>query len=70
MESGAAGRALAKIASGPDPLEVANGATQHMFIVNPLKKVGGGSARINRLRELTGERPLGGSEMRALARLP
>lgn len=29
-------RALQKIASDPDPLEVANRATQHMYIVNPL----------------------------------
>ena len=35
--------ALRKIASDPDPLEVANRATQHMYIVNPLKLSGGGS---------------------------
>jgi heat shock protein HtpX len=34
-------RALASIAADPEPLAVANGATQHMYIVNPLKKVGG-----------------------------
>jgi heat shock protein HtpX len=72
-------RALARIASDPEPLQVANGATQHMYIVNPLKKLGDGSAlfsthppivdRINRLRQLTGEAPLGASEMRALAGL-
>ena len=72
-------RALATIASDPEPLAVANGATQHMYIVNPLKKTGGGSTlfsthppivdRINRLRELTGERPLRQSEMRGLAGL-
>ena len=60
-------RALAKIASDPEPLAVANGATQHMYIVNPLKKAGGASAlfsthppivaRINRLRQLTGDAP-------------
>ena len=72
-------RALQKIASDPEPLEVANGATQHMYIVNPLKKSGGGSAlfsthppivdRINRLRQLTGERPLGAVAVGALAGL-
>ena len=72
-------RALEKIASDPEPLAVANGATQHMYIVNPLKKVGGGSAlfsthprivdRINRLRRLTGERPLEASAIGALAGL-
>ena len=72
-------RALAKIASDPEPLAVANGATQHLYIVNPLKKVGGGSAlfsthppivdRINRIRQLTGERPLGAAAVGALAGL-
>ena len=60
--------ALAKLASAREPLRSANGATQHLYIVNPLKKLGGGSAlfsthpaivdRINRLRQLTGEQPL------------
>jgi heat shock protein HtpX len=72
-------RALAAIASDPEPLAVANGATQHMYIVNPLKKVGGGSAlfsthppivdRINRLRELTGNAPLDRRGVSALAGL-
>ncbi len=71
--------ALAKIASEPEPLAVANGATQHMYIVNPLKRFGGASAlfsthppivdRINRLRQLTGERPLGSRAVAALAGL-
>jgi heat shock protein HtpX len=56
--------ALAKLASDNEPLHSVNGATQHLYIVNPLKKLGGGSAlflthppivdRINRLRQLTG----------------
>jgi heat shock protein HtpX len=61
--------ALAKISSDPTPLHSVNGATQHLYIVNPLKKLGGGSSnlfsthppileRINRLRQLTGEAPL------------
>jgi len=72
-------RALAKIASDPEPLDVANGATQHMYIVNPLKKAKGGSGlfsthppiadRINRLRQLTGEAPLAGRAAASLAAL-
>jgi heat shock protein HtpX len=34
-------RALQKIASDPEPLEVANRATQHMYIINPLRGGGG-----------------------------
>jgi heat shock protein HtpX len=34
---GALASALEKIAADPDPLEVANRATQHLYIVNPLK---------------------------------
>ena len=34
--------ALEKIASDRDPLEVANKATAHLYIVNPLKEHGGG----------------------------
>jgi heat shock protein HtpX len=72
-------RALAAISSDPAPLEVANGATQHMYIVNPLKKFGGTSAlfsthppivdRINRLRQLTGDAPLDRGAVTALASL-
>jgi heat shock protein HtpX len=71
--------ALAKISADPDPLEAANGATQHLYIVNPLKKLGGGSSlfsthppivdRINRLRQLTGEGPMTPPELRSLAGL-
>ncbi|MDI6846396.1 MAG: zinc metalloprotease HtpX [Candidatus Saccharicenans sp.] len=38
--------ALRKIAADPEPLEVANKATAHLYIVNPLKNVGG---KINKL---------------------
>jgi heat shock protein HtpX len=72
-------RALAKISADPDPFDAANGATQHLFIVNPLKKLGGGNAlmsthppivdRINRLRDLTGDPPLDQSQVRQLAGL-
>lgn len=59
-------RALKKIAMDPDPLEVANRATQHMYIVNPLQLQGGGSSlfsthpatedRIRALMTLAGNR--------------
>jgi heat shock protein HtpX len=71
--------ALAKLASDNEPLHSANGATQHLYIVNPLKKLGGGSAlfsthppivdRINRLRQLTGDPPMNPSEVRQLTGL-
>ena len=71
--------ALAKISSDKEPLKVANGATQHLYIVNPLKKLGGGAAlfsthppivdRINRLRQLTGEAPMDLAETRQLSGL-
>ncbi|MBC7348804.1 MAG: zinc metalloprotease HtpX [Candidatus Aminicenantes bacterium] len=38
--------ALRKIAADPEPLEAANKATAHLYIVNPLKNVGG---RVNKL---------------------
>jgi len=38
--------ALRKLASDPEPLEVANKATAHLYIVNPLKNVKG---RVNKL---------------------
>jgi len=71
--------ALAKLAADNEPLHSANGATQHMYITNPLKKLGGGSAlfsthppivdRINRLRQLTGDSPMDPSEVRQLTGL-
>jgi heat shock protein HtpX len=61
-------QALAKIAADPVPLAVANRATQHLYIVNPLKKHSTGEDllsthppildRINRLRALSGQPPL------------
>jgi heat shock protein HtpX len=71
--------ALAKLASDNEPLHSVNGATQHLYIVNPLKKLGGGSElfsthppivdRINRLRALTGEAPMDPAETRQLTGL-
>lgn len=62
-------RALAKIAADREPLEVANRATQHLYVVNPVKKLDESSRgmfsthppvvdRVNRLRQLTGQPPL------------
>ena len=73
-------RALAKIATDKEVLEVANRATQHLFFTNPIKKFEDRSNsmfathpaivdRINRLRELTGERPLDPGDVAALADL-
>ena len=73
-------RALAKIGSDQEVLEVANRGTQHMYFTNPIKKFEERSSnlmsthpaildRINRLRELTGEPPLQASEAAALAGL-
>jgi heat shock protein HtpX len=73
-------RALAKISGDPEVLEVANRGTQHMYFTNPIKKFEARSSglmsthppildRINRIRELTGEPPLGSSESAALAGL-
>lgn len=71
--------ALAKLASDNESLHSANGATQHLYIVNPLKKLGGGSSlfsthppivdRINRLRQLTGDSPMDPAEVRQLSGL-
>jgi heat shock protein HtpX len=71
--------ALAKLAADNESLHSANGATQHLYIVNPLKKLGGGSDlfsthppivdRINRLRQLTGDPPMDPSEVRQLTGL-
>jgi heat shock protein HtpX len=59
-------RALAKIALDPEPLEVANRATQHLYFENPIKKTEARASRlfsthppvlerINRLRGLSGQ---------------
>jgi heat shock protein HtpX len=73
-------RALAKISADKEVLEVANRATQHLYFTNPIKKWEARSSglfsthppiveRINRLRELTGERPLADTDVAALAGL-
>ena len=66
-------RALAAIATDTEVLEVANRATQHLYIVNPIKKFEERAAglftthppiaeRINRLRELRAASPLSEGE--------
>ena len=73
-------RALAKISADPEVLEVANRATQHMYFTNPIKKFEERASglfsthpatvdRINRLRELTGEKPLDAADAAQLAGL-
>ena len=73
-------RALAKIASDREVLEVANRATAHLYFANPVKRWEKRSRdfmsthppitdRINRLRQLTGEAPLGPGDSEALAGL-
>ena len=73
-------RALAKISSDQEVLEVANRGTQHLYFTNPIKKFEDRSSglmsthppildRINRLRQLTGDAPLDASDSAALAGL-
>src|SRR4029453_18861905 len=73
-------RALAKIATDQEVLDVANRGTQHMYFTNPIKKFEARAEgltsthppiveRINRLRQLTGEAPLDAQSEQALARL-
>jgi heat shock protein HtpX len=73
-------RALAKLAADQEPLEVANRATQHLYVVNPIKKLDRSARglfsthpaivdRINRLRRLSGQPELDDAGIRALAGL-
>jgi heat shock protein HtpX len=73
-------RALAKLATDQEPLEVANRATQHLYVVNPVKKLDNSARglfsthpaivdRINRLRRITGQPELDAAGVRALAGL-
>ena len=73
-------RALAKIGSDKEVLEVANRATQHLYIVNPIKKFEARASgltsthppivdRINRLRALTGQAPVDQQSLVALTAL-
>jgi heat shock protein HtpX len=73
-------RALAKISGDQEVLEVANRGTQHLYFTNPIKKFESRSSglmsthpaiidRINRLRQLTGDPPLGVADEAQLAGL-
>lgn len=73
-------RALVKISADPEPLEVANRATQHLYIVNPIKKLDDRRMglfsthppireRVNRLRALAGQPPLDAATQQGLAGL-
>ncbi len=73
-------RALATISADTEALEVANRATQHLYIVNPIKKLDDSSRglfsthppirdRIDRLRALSGEPPLDSASAQGLAGL-
>ena len=74
-------RALAKLAADTEKLEVANEATQHLYVVNPVKKLEKSASglfsthpaivdRINRLRRMTGQPELDDEGIRSLAGLP
>jgi heat shock protein HtpX len=67
-------RALAKISLDTEPLEVANRATQHLYFENPMKGVSDRRSnlfsthppvldRINRLRALSGQPPVGAAAL-------
>jgi len=69
--------ALMKIAKDTEPLEVANRATQHLYVVNPMKKLSDrGSGlfsthppildRVNRLRAMNSQPPLDAAQVQAL----
>ena len=73
-------RALAKLAADREPLEVANRATQHLYVVNPVKKLDKSAHglfsthpaivdRVNRLRRMTGQPELDDDGVRSLAGL-
>ncbi|MCU0505306.1 MAG: M48 family metallopeptidase [Chloroflexi bacterium] len=69
--------ALVKIAADQEPLEVANRATQHMYVVNPMKKLSDRGMglfsthppildRVNRLRAMYGQPALDAQQVAAL----
>jgi heat shock protein HtpX len=73
-------RALAKIGSDQEVLEVANRATQHLYFINPIKKWESRASglmathppiveRVNRLRSLTGGPPVDATTLKALTGL-
>jgi heat shock protein HtpX len=71
---------LVKISADREVLEVANRATQHMYLVNPIKKWEARASglmathppivdRVNRLRTLSGQAPVDQQSMQQLAGL-
>ena len=73
-------RALAKLATDTEKLAGANQATQHLYVVNPVKKLDHSARglfsthpaivdRINRLRKLTGQPDIDESEIGSIAGL-
>jgi heat shock protein HtpX len=71
-------RALAKLATDTQKLEGANQATQHLYVVNPVKKLDHSARglfsthpaivdRINRLRKLSGQPEIDESELAGIA---
>jgi len=73
-------RALAKLASDTEKLDGANQATQHLYVVNPVKKLDHSARglfsthpaivdRINRLRKLSGQPEIDESEIADIAGL-
>jgi len=73
-------RALAKLATDTEKLDGANKATQHLYFVNPVKKLEHSARglfsthpaiveRINRLRKLTGQPEIDESEIASIAGL-
>lgn len=73
-------RALAKLGTDSEKLEVANRATQHLYFVNPVKKLDKSVSglfsthpaivdRINRLRKLTGQPEIDDSQLGEVAGL-
>ena len=73
-------RALAKLATDTEKLQGANKATQHLYVVNPVKKLDHSARglfsthpaivdRINRLRKLTGQPDIDESEIGSIAGL-
>jgi heat shock protein HtpX len=73
-------RALAKLAVDTEKLDGANQATQHLYVVNPVKKLDHSARglfsthpaivdRINRLRKLTGQPEIDESQIGAIAGL-
>ena len=73
-------RALAKLATDTEKLEGANQATQHLYVVNPVKKLDKSARglfsthpaivdRINRLRKLSGQPEVGDGDIAAIAGL-